>query len=121
MLKDAAVLSQHFCNHGYRAVGDGKIFHALQWTPGDSQDDPAAWDAYRGDPLDPISRDWVRAKFESDAEMGIAPGRLRGPTELFGAAPLSVPDEKNGRPHAGGPICPSGDGQHPKRRGEGLG
>jgi arylsulfatase A-like enzyme len=77
-------------------VGGGKIFHALQWTPGDSQNDPAAWDAYRGDPLDPISKDWVRAKFESDAEMGIGPGRPLGPTKLFGAAPLSVPDEQTG-------------------------
>ncbi len=96
VLKDAVVLSQHFRDHGYRAVGGGKIFHTLQWTPGDSQNDPSAWDAYRGDPLDPISKDWVRAKFESDAEMGIGPGRPLGPTKLFGAAPLSVPDEKTG-------------------------
>jgi arylsulfatase A-like enzyme len=96
MLQDAVVLSQHFRDHGYRAVGGGKIFHTLQWTPGDSQNDPAAWDAYRGDPLDPISKDWVRAKFESDEEMGIAPGRPLGPSKLFGAAPLSVPDEETG-------------------------
>lgn len=96
VLKDAVVLSQHFRDHGYRAVGGGKIFHALQWTPGDSQNDPAAWDACRGDPLDPISKDWVRAKFESDEEMGIAPGRPLGPSKLFGAAPLSVPDEETG-------------------------
>ncbi len=95
VLKDAVVLSQHFRDHGYRAVGGGKIFHTLQWTPGDSQNDPAAWDAYRGDPLDPISPDWVRAKFESDAEAGLTPGRpLRD--NFFGAAPLDVPDEKTG-------------------------
>lgn len=96
VLKDAVVLSQHFRNHGYRAVGGGKIFHTLQWTPGDSQNDPAAWDEYRGDPLDPISKDWVRAKFESDAELGLTPNRPLGPGKLFGAAPLAVPDEQTG-------------------------
>ncbi len=35
MLKDAVVLSQHFRDHGYRAVGGGKILHTFQWTPGD--------------------------------------------------------------------------------------
>lgn len=96
VLKDAIVLSQHFRNHGYRSVGGGKIFHTLQWTPGDSQNDPAAWDAYRGDPLDPISKDWVRAKFESDELLGLTPGRPLGASKLFGAAPMSVPDEETG-------------------------
>ncbi|SVC41364.1 uncharacterized protein METZ01_LOCUS294218, partial [marine metagenome] len=58
VLEKAVVLSQHFRDNGYRALGGGKIFHTLQWTPGDSQNDPDAWDAYRGDPLDPISADW---------------------------------------------------------------
>ncbi|MSU65970.1 MAG: hypothetical protein EXS38_07700 [Opitutus sp.] len=95
VLKDAVVISQHFRDHGYRAVGAGKLFHTLQWTPGDSQNDPAAWDDYRGDPLDPISQDWVRAKFESDAEAGLTPGRPLS-HNLFGAAPLAVPDEQTG-------------------------
>ena len=56
MLEKAVVLSQHFRDHGYRSVGGGKIFHTLQWTPGDSQNDPDAWDDYRGDPNDPISQ-----------------------------------------------------------------
>jgi len=95
ILKDAVVLSQHFRNHGYRAVGGGKIFHALQWTPGDSQNDPTAWDDYRGDPLDPISKDWPRAKYISDETAGLGKGRpLSG--NLFGAAPLDVPDEQTG-------------------------
>ena len=62
VLKEAVVLSQHFRNNGYRALGGGKIFHTLQWTPGDSQNDPGAWDGYRGDPLDPISADWPRPR-----------------------------------------------------------
>ncbi|MDB2430623.1 sulfatase-like hydrolase/transferase, partial [Akkermansiaceae bacterium] len=50
ILSDALVLSKHFSNHGYHSAGAGKIFHTLQWTPGDSQNDPLAWDEYRGDP-----------------------------------------------------------------------
>ena len=68
VLKDAVVISQHFRNHGYHAVGGGKLFHTLQWTKRDSQNDPSAWDEYRGDPLDPIAGDWPRALLLSDAE-----------------------------------------------------
>lgn len=83
VLENAVVLSQHFRNHGYRAVGGGKIFHTLQWTPGDSQNDPDAWDDYRGDPLDPISADWPRPEFPKPQE----PERPLG-NYYFGAAPL---------------------------------
>ena len=96
MLKDAVVLSQHFRNHGYRAVGGGKLFHTLQWTPGDSQNDPDAWDDYRGDPLNPIAPDWPRPKLTPDAEAGLTPGRPLGATQYFGATPLQLPDEKTG-------------------------
>lgn len=95
-LKDAVVLSQHFRDHGYDAVGGGKIFHTLQWTPGDSQNDPNAWDEYRGDPLDPISKDWPRPELISDAKAGLTPGRPLGRYQLFGANPLLVPDEETG-------------------------
>ena len=44
VLEKAVVLSQHFRDNGYWAAGGGKIFHTLQWTPGDSQNDPDAWD-----------------------------------------------------------------------------
>ncbi len=88
-LENAVVLSQHFRDHGYRAVGGGKIFHTLQWTPGDSQNDPEAWDDYRGDPLDPISADWPRPELIPDSEAGLTPGRpLNGNSQLFGAAVL---------------------------------
>ena len=33
MLENAVVLSQIFRDNGYEAVGGGKIFHTLQWTP----------------------------------------------------------------------------------------
>lgn len=96
-LKDAVVISQHFRNHGYTAVGGGKLFHTLQWTPGDSQNDPTAWDDYRGDPLDPISSDWLRPNLVPDEELGLTPGRpLGGASKLFGAQPLLVPNEKTG-------------------------
>ncbi len=96
VLKDAVVLSQHFRNHGYRAVGGGKIFHTLQWTPGDSQNDPAAWDDYFRDPLDPISADWPRPTLVPDAEAGLTAGRPLGDRQLFGAKPLAVSDEQTG-------------------------
>ncbi|MCM2374750.1 sulfatase [Aporhodopirellula aestuarii] len=95
-LKDAVVLSQHFRDHGYHAAGGGKVFHTLQWSPGDSQNDPDAWDEYRGDPLDPISQDWPRPQLVPDAEAGLTPGRPLGPRHLFGAQPLLVPDEETG-------------------------
>ncbi|MEC9091189.1 MAG: sulfatase [Planctomycetota bacterium] len=95
-LEKALVLSQHFRNHGYRAVGGGKLFHTLQWTPGDSQNDPDAWDDYRGDPLDPISGDWPRPRLVPDAVKGIGPGRPLGASQLFGAAPLLKSDEDYG-------------------------
>jgi len=95
-LKNAVVLSQHFRDNGYRAVGGGKIFHTLQWTPGDSQNDPAAWDDYRGDPLDPISKDWPRAKIFPDVEAGLTPDRPLGAAQNFGAAALDLADEETG-------------------------
>ena len=96
VLRDAVVLSAHFRAHGYRAAGGGKIFHALQWTPGDSQNDPAAWDEYFRDPLDPISADWPRPALVPDATAGLTAGRPLGDRQLFGAAPLDVPDEETG-------------------------
>jgi len=94
-LKEALVLSQHFRNHGYRAAGGGKIFHTLQWTPGDSQNDPDAWDDYRGDPLDPISGDWPRPKFKRTQDSGFVGKRPLG-NHLFGAAVLDEPEDTYG-------------------------
>ena len=88
-LENAVVLSQHFRDHGYRALGGGKIFHTLQWTAGDSQNDPDAWDAYRGDPLDPIASDWSRPKFKKNQNAGFVGQRPLG-FHLFGAAPLEL-------------------------------
>ena len=95
-LKDAIVLSQHFRNHGYHAVGGGKIFHTLQWTPGDSQNDPDAWDDYRGDPLDPISQDWLRPEFPQHQNEGFQ-GKRPLSNHLFGAAVIdNIPEQKFG-------------------------
>ena len=38
-LKGAVTLSQHFRNHGYAAIGGGKLFHG-------GYDDPSSWDDY---------------------------------------------------------------------------
>lgn len=90
ILENAVVLSQHFRDHGYRAAGGGKIFHTLQWTKGDSQNDPDAWDDYRGDPLDPISDDWPRPDFggKSQNEGFVGERPLRN--FYFGAAPVEL-------------------------------
>ena len=94
MLENAVVLSQHFRDHGYRAVGGGKIFHTLQWTPGDSQNDPDAWDAYRGDPLDPISADWPRSELPADQNEGFVGTRPLN-NHYFGAAPITEHAEES--------------------------
>ena len=39
VLKDKVTLSQHFMQHGYRAMGSGKIYHG-------SYPDPESWDEY---------------------------------------------------------------------------
>jgi arylsulfatase A-like enzyme len=97
VLENAVVLSQHFRDHGYHAAGGGKIFHTLQWTPHDSQNDPEAWDEYRGDPHNPIAPDWPRPELISDKKAGLTKGRpLGGSSQLFGAAPLEQPDEQTG-------------------------
>ena len=84
MLENAVVLSQIFRDNGYEAVGGGKIFHTLQWTPGDSQNDPKAWDDYLIDPLDPISSIWPRPKLIPDKENGLSDGRpLGGKSQLL--------------------------------------
>ncbi|MEM0898268.1 MAG: sulfatase, partial [Verrucomicrobiota bacterium] len=95
VLEDAVVLSQHFRDHGYRAVGGGKIFHTLQWTPGDSQNDPEAWDDYRGDPLDPISEDWPRPDFvgKKNQDEGFVGKRPLG-NFYFGAAPVELSENQ---------------------------
>lgn len=92
-LKNAVVLSQHFRNNGYYSVGGGKIFHSLQWTPGDSQNDPNAWDEYRGDPLDPISSDWPRPKFTQNQNTGFQ-GKRPLNNHLFGAAIIDNVEEQ---------------------------
>ena len=97
LLENAVVLSQHFRDHGYYAAGGGKIFHTLQWTPHDSQNDPEAWDEYRGDPNNPIAPDWPRPELISDEKAGLTKGRpLGGSSQLFGAAPLEQIDEQTG-------------------------
>lgn len=95
LLADAIVLSKHFSNHGYHSAGAGKIFHTLQWTPGDSQNDPSAWDEYRGDPLDPISADWPRPEFKHDQDHGFKGRRPLG-NYYFGSAPLNQAENSYG-------------------------
>jgi arylsulfatase A-like enzyme len=48
-LAKAVTLPQHFRASGYRAIGGGKLFHALSWITdsyGKQQNDPKIWDDY---------------------------------------------------------------------------
>jgi len=48
-LKNNVTLPQHFRNNGYRAIGGGKIFHALSWISdsyGTNQNEERSWDSY---------------------------------------------------------------------------
>ncbi len=65
-LKEAVTLSQHFRDHGYRAVGAGKIYHSLQWGPFD-ENDPATWDLY----------------MEGGPQGGPIPHQIRPPVEVY--------------------------------------
>lgn len=90
-LRDAVTLSQFFRDQGYRAVGGGKIYHALQWGPW-SENDPATWDAYFPEAHKPIPR-WVRP---STAELGRDDrGKIgKRPHDQLRFLPLNVRDEQ---------------------------
>jgi arylsulfatase A-like enzyme len=48
-LEKAVTIPEHFREHGYRAIGGGKIFHALSWIVegyGRQQNDAAIWNDY---------------------------------------------------------------------------
>ncbi len=86
-LKDAVTLPQHFRNNGYRAVGGGKIFHALQWTKG-TENEPESWDGYFPDALDTIPPQIVPDDFDPRKN------RAEGRHGWFHWEPLQAPDEK---------------------------
>jgi len=97
-LENAVVLSQHFRNHGYRAIGTGKIFHGLQWVDG-SENEPGDWDDYFPSASDQIPFQPRPADLLDDREAGIIGKRpIGGDTgrrgQVFGAHPLKVPDER---------------------------
>jgi len=93
-LTHAVTLSQHFRNHGYRAVGGGKIYHSLQWGPW-SENDPETWDDYyprwdRPIPHQPRPpRELILE--QQDRFFG---NRPLGNSALFGWTPLPVSDEE---------------------------
>ncbi len=97
-LARAVVLSQHFRDHGWRAMGTGKIFHGLQWVDG-SENEPSAWDDYYPSALDQIPPQIRPHDLVPDSESGIVGQRpLGGGTDrrgqVFGAHPIQAPAEK---------------------------
>lgn len=104
-LEKTVVLSQHFRDHGWRAIGAGKIFHGLQWVDG-SENDPAAWDDYYPSAADQIPFQPRPEDVLDDDVTGIigkrpingkAPGN-KTPSgrngQVFGAHPLQIPDSE---------------------------
>jgi arylsulfatase A-like enzyme len=93
-LAKAVTLSQHFRNHGYSAVGGGKIYHALQWGPW-SENDPDTWDEYYPRWDTPIPTQ-PRPSEEQILEQGktFFGSRPLGNGALFGWTPLSVTDSE---------------------------
>jgi arylsulfatase A-like enzyme len=95
VLKDVVTMSQNFRDHGYKAYGVGKIYHALQWWDG-SECPAEDWDEYYPSAEKPIP-EWVRPDVIPDVEAGLTPGRPLGEIgdgQLFGAKPLQVPEEQ---------------------------
>ncbi len=92
VLKDVVTLSQHFRNHGYKAFGGGKIYHALQWWDG-SECPAEDWNEYFPSADKPIPP-WVRPELIPDRQAGLTRGRPLGSEQLFGAKPLQVSDEE---------------------------
>ena len=92
VLKEVVTISQHFRDHGYRAFGVGKIYHALQWWDG-SECPAEDWDEYYPSAENPIPK-WIRPKLTPDEKAGLKPGRPLGDEQLFGAKPLQVPEEQ---------------------------
>lgn len=97
-LENAIVLSQHFRDHGYRAIGAGKIFHGLQWVDG-SENEPTDWDDYFPSASDQIPFQPRPDDLIDDHVAGIIGERpIGGDTgrrgQVFGAHPLALPDEK---------------------------
>jgi arylsulfatase A-like enzyme len=97
-LANAVVLSQHFRNQGWRAVGTGKIFHGLQWVDG-SENEPGDWDDYFPSALDQIPMQMRPDDLLPDSATGIiGPRPLGGDLgrrgQVFGAHPMQIADEK---------------------------
>ena len=85
-LAQVTTLPAWFRKSGYRTVGGGKLFHALQWEKG-SMNDPEAWDYYFPDKFDVIPPQVLPKDFS--VEKGKAEGR---PLPWFHWEPLDVPD-----------------------------
>jgi len=90
-LAHAITIPEHFRAHGYRAVGGGKIFHALSWITdryGKQQNDPRIWDAYFPSKTRPMP----------DALWPRAAGARRGEDGYVSWRPLARGKSAEGRP-----------------------
>lgn len=93
VLKDAVTIPQYFMANGYRAVGGGKIFHALEWFDGetDGQNDPNSWGEYFPSKKRAMPHRVLPDKFNKiENQWGHRP--LGDNSYLFNWQPLDKPD-----------------------------
>ena len=83
-------LPEYFRHLGYRVVGGGKIFHALEWIdgPSDGYNDPACWDEFF-----PSVDHQIPARIYP-ADMPVVKGHGPRPIPPFDWSPLAEPIEK---------------------------
>jgi len=101
-LKNAVTIPAYFRSRGYRAVGGGKIFHALSWIWKDyglDQNDPASWDEYFPSKRRQLPEDyWPNENLRRGDREIIGDPMARGnigkrPSWFFDWAPVDAPDE----------------------------
>ena len=90
-LANVVTLSQHFRNHGYSAMGGGKIYHSLQWWNG-SENDPDTWDSYFPEPHKPIPFQVRPPTKDVQAHEASCFGRRPLGNHLFGWLPVAEDD-----------------------------
>lgn len=103
VLEKAVAIPEHFRNHGYKAVGGGKLFHCLSWirtSYGQDGNDPAVWDEYfpsktkpMPDFIWPEGAEWD--EFETVTWTPRAGACTEGrPPYYFDWGPMDKPDER---------------------------
>jgi arylsulfatase A-like enzyme len=91
-LAGVPTLPEYFRAHGYRAIGGGKIFHALEWIdgPSDGFNSAQCWDTF----FPSIGRQIPDRLYPQNAPIAKGLGRGERPMPYFDWAPLDEPVEQ---------------------------